>query len=196
MNKQNFVHPSLRVLALVLDLFIMFVLCLGFLVLLTNLSDISNIIPSLILFISESIFAIFLYSFICIYMIASNGQTPGKFLAGIKVVKEDSTLLTLKEAFYREFIAKMLSNGFFFLGYFWAFYDTNRQTWHDQASGTYVIKSNSYGSFSGLVSLVLLLLLGGYFGFQSYTNIRESSGVIEELIEIVSTTSPSSSTTE
>lgn len=76
-----------------------------------------------------------------VYFIGSAGQTPGKKLLGIQVVRADEpvTEVDYKTAFNR-FVGYTLSAGLFFLGFLWALFDNRKQTWHDKMAKTIVVK--------------------------------------------------------
>ena len=72
------------------------------------------------------------------FMTRTNGQTPGKRMLGIRVVKKDGAPITFIDALLRNVIGYTLS-GIFALGYIWALFDSEKQTWHDKIAGTVVI---------------------------------------------------------
>jgi uncharacterized RDD family membrane protein YckC len=67
-----------------------------------------------------------------------DGQSPGKSLLNIKVIKIDGTPLNDGDALLRVFgyYVGQFSLG---LGYLWAVFDNNNQGWHDKMANTYVI---------------------------------------------------------
>jgi uncharacterized RDD family membrane protein YckC len=68
------------------------------------------------------------------------GQTPGKKLLGIRVVRVDGTSVPYDKAFTRS-LGYMLSVFFgTFLGFLWALWDRKKQAWHDKIAGTIVIR--------------------------------------------------------
>jgi len=68
----------------------------------------------------------------------NNGQTPGKGLMGIRVVKTNGAKLTLVDAALR-YVGYYISTFVLFLGWLWAIPDANNQTLHDKLAGTYVV---------------------------------------------------------
>lgn len=68
-----------------------------------------------------------------------DGQTPGKFAMGIQVVKADGSPISDIDAVIRA-IGYQVSSLVFGLGYLWAIFDKNRQTWHDKLARTYVVR--------------------------------------------------------
>ena len=74
-----------------------------------------------------------------VYFLARHhGQTPGKMLLDIRVVKVDGSPLTRTDAFirYLGYAINGLSLG---LGWLWAFFDKDHQGWHDKVAKTYVV---------------------------------------------------------
>ena len=78
-------------------------------------------------------FAFLYFVFFCILA----GQTPGKRLAGVRVVRTSGQPVTFGVAL-RRFIGYFIS-GILFLGFLWVLLDARRQGWHDKIAGTYVI---------------------------------------------------------
>lgn len=68
------------------------------------------------------------------------GQTPGKQLLRIRVVKCDNTAITIWEAILRNVIGYQLSYLLYGLGFLWMFADKKSQTWHDHLSNTIVVR--------------------------------------------------------
>ncbi|MBI2887770.1 MAG: RDD family protein [Chloroflexi bacterium] len=67
------------------------------------------------------------------------GQTPGKMLVGIKVVDQEGRAPGIGRAIMREIIGKFVSALAIYIGYLWALWDPQSQTWHDKIAGTYVV---------------------------------------------------------
>lgn len=88
------------------------------------------IILSLLLIISFLI----LYN-IGFWMLA--GQTPGKRLMGLRIVRTDGERITLGAAI-RRWVGYWLS-AILFLGYLWVLVDDRRQALHDKLAGTLVV---------------------------------------------------------
>jgi uncharacterized RDD family membrane protein YckC len=66
------------------------------------------------------------------------GFTPGKFLLGLKIVRQDGRKLGLGRAIVR-FIGYWISAIFLFLGFIWIIFDSRREAWHDKLADTHVI---------------------------------------------------------
>lgn len=86
------------------------------------------------------VISLIIYGVYYIYFIGSMGQTPGKRIMGIKVVTTTGEHPSFGTATMR-YIVSLLSGAVFLLGYVWAFFGKERQTWHDKAAGTYVVKA-------------------------------------------------------
>ena len=69
-----------------------------------------------------------------------NGQTPGKFALGIRVIRADGGQLSDIDALIRA-IGYHVSAILFGLGYIWGFFDKRNQTWHDKMARTFVVRN-------------------------------------------------------
>ena len=67
------------------------------------------------------------------------GQTPGKRVMGVRVVRTDGKRLKFGNALRRA-IGYVIS-GILFLGYLWILFDNRRQGFHDKLAGTMVVYS-------------------------------------------------------
>jgi uncharacterized RDD family membrane protein YckC len=74
------------------------------------------------------------------YFIGNSGQTIGKKMLAIKVVTTHGEQPSYATALIR-YIVSFVSGIIFALGYIWAFFNKEKQTWHDKAAGTYVVKA-------------------------------------------------------
>jgi uncharacterized RDD family membrane protein YckC len=74
------------------------------------------------------------------FLTQNRGQTPGKMLLSIRVVKIDGSQLTGADAVIRYF-GYLLNSVVLSIGWLWALFDPNRQGWHDKLAKTYVIKA-------------------------------------------------------
>lgn len=73
-------------------------------------------------------------------LIGDGGQTLGKKLFGVRVVRTDGSNVTYSKAFVRS-LGYLLSTFFgTFLGFLWALWDRRNQTWHDKIAGTVVVR--------------------------------------------------------
>ena len=73
------------------------------------------------------------------YFHGSIGQTPGKMLCGLKVVRVDGEPLGFARALLR-WAGYLPSSLVFGLGFLWIAWDRNKQAWHDKIAGTRVIR--------------------------------------------------------
>lgn len=72
---------------------------------------------------------------------ANTGATVGKHLMKIRVVGTNGQNLGIGRSFLREVIGKWVSGLVFSLGYLWALWDADKQSWHDKIASTYVVQS-------------------------------------------------------
>ena len=70
-----------------------------------------------------------------------DGQTPGKFALGIRVIKADGTAMSDTDAVIRA-IGYHVSALLCGMGFIWAIFDKNNQTWHDKLARTYVVRNS------------------------------------------------------
>lgn len=75
------------------------------------------------------------------FLTRQDGQTIGKMMLGLKVVKEDGTPFADGEAIIR-YLGYILNSAIFMLGWVWAFVDDKRQGLHDKIAHTYVVKAS------------------------------------------------------
>jgi uncharacterized RDD family membrane protein YckC len=76
-----------------------------------------------------------------VYFTGSKGQTLGKMALGIKVVRKDGVApVGYGKGFMREIVGKLISSVVLALGYLWAIWDKEKQTWHDKIAGTIVVR--------------------------------------------------------
>lgn len=71
-----------------------------------------------------------------------NGQTPGKMLLGLQVIKTDGTEIADIDAVMRT-LGYTINTFALLLGWIWVLVDSERQGWHDKLARTYVIKKAS-----------------------------------------------------
>lgn len=89
---------------------------------------------------------IFISCFYFIYYDNKSGQTPGKMIMNLKVVKRnDLSRLPLSKIIVRETIGRLLSSSIFFIGYFYYYYNPKRQTFHDVLADSIVVVLDNEG---------------------------------------------------
>ena len=69
---------------------------------------------------------------------AKSGQTVGKTVTGIRIVKTDGSQMSIGHALLR-YIGYIISGAVLSLGFLWLAFDPKRQGWHDKIAGTYVL---------------------------------------------------------
>lgn len=74
------------------------------------------------------------------FLTRHNGQTVGKMLMNIRVIKVDGTEISDADAIMR-YIGYLINSPILLLGWLWATWDNNRQGWHDKIARTYVVRA-------------------------------------------------------
>jgi uncharacterized RDD family membrane protein YckC len=74
------------------------------------------------------------------FLSQQKGQTPGKKVMGIRVVKTDGSPIDPMSAGLR-YIGYYINTLLLFIGWLWAIPDGNNQGFHDKIAGTYVVKA-------------------------------------------------------
>ena len=69
------------------------------------------------------------------------GGTIGKRIMGLKVVNADGSAPTLNTYILRYVVGYPISAVFMMLGFIWAFFNIQHQTWHDKIAHTYVVRA-------------------------------------------------------
>ena len=96
---------------------------------------------NLAIFIATIAFLIWMAYGIYMILLVAKGVTPGKRYFNLRVVKADGSHIDFWSLFViREICGRLLSTIPLFLGYFWALFDRNAQTWHDKLAGTIVLE--------------------------------------------------------
>lgn len=68
------------------------------------------------------------------------GQTPGKKVMNLKVIKTDGGPINDSDAILR-YIGYYINSIVLLIGWLWALFDANQQGWHDKIAQTYVVKA-------------------------------------------------------
>lgn len=115
------------------------------------------------------------YLEVALYYLAGDagqtGQTLGRRMFGIRVVRTDGAPLGFWHALGRQFLA-ILSAIPFMLGYLAPLWDPQRRTWHDSLAGTVVIHDKTKkgsGLALGTLMITTLLLVGGFVALGAAT---------------------------
>lgn len=75
-----------------------------------------------------------------VYFTGYGGQTPGKMVLKIKVIRTDGSAVGYGRAFLREVVGKFLSGILLGIGYLMVAFDRQKQGLHDRIADTYVVK--------------------------------------------------------
>ncbi|MDE2894057.1 MAG: RDD family protein [Chloroflexota bacterium] len=75
-------------------------------------------------------------------MWAWRGTTVGGMICRVRLVRTDGRALAPQDGVVRG-VASVVSIAFLGLGWIWAAWDEKRQSWHDRAAGTYVVRDES-----------------------------------------------------
>jgi len=137
----------LRLLAYLIDCALLYsatltVLLAGFFVLRSsaqNLAQTDTLTLLRLLITPYLIISTVLELFYFIYCYAVTGQTIGKWICGLKVVRADGTVLGFKRAFVR-WLGYLVSRFFLYGGFIWIAFSREKQGWHDKMAGSYVIR--------------------------------------------------------
>lgn len=73
------------------------------------------------------------------------GRTPGKWVAGLRVVDTEGRVPGIAAAIPREVAGRWISIFAFGVGLAWSVFDKRRQGWHDKLAGTLVINTPNAG---------------------------------------------------
>lgn len=74
------------------------------------------------------------------FLARRNGQSPGKQVMNIRVVKTDGTPISDSDAALRVF-GYIVGQIALYLGYFWMLFDNYSQAWQDKMANTYVVET-------------------------------------------------------
>ncbi len=95
---------------------------------------------SSILFTSISTFVVGLVLMLAYQVLmTARGQTLGKKVFGLKVVRADGSAPGFGTALLRQTVGYFVSNLVFGLGFLWVAFEPNNRGWHDLIAGTYVV---------------------------------------------------------
>ena len=83
--------------------------------------------------------AFLLFALNFILLAGRAGQTIGKRLVGIRIVREDGEPIGLVQVLLRHCVGYTLSTLGGFLGFLWVIWDAKHQGWHDKIARTFVV---------------------------------------------------------
>lgn len=92
------------------------------------------------------------------------GGTIGKLLTGIEIVDVNNKHISFWRAVFRQAIGYTVSGLLFWLGFIWIFVDRDRQGWHDQMAGTFVVTKRQSLALLGFAVLALCIVLDLWLG--------------------------------
>lgn len=125
-----------RLLAAIVDGFVF----VGWWVAITVVFGIGAAIPRIGILIGPLLgLAVLIAGAVWWFKLLSRGVTPGKSVLGIRVTRTDGGAPGLGVMLVREWIGKYISGFVGGLGWIWAIFDPDRQTWHDKIVGTVVV---------------------------------------------------------
>jgi uncharacterized RDD family membrane protein YckC len=75
------------------------------------------------------------------FLTRNRGQTPGKALMKIRVIKVDGSPISDRDALLR-YVGYIVNSLCIGIGWLWALLDANKQGWHDKIAKTYVVKAD------------------------------------------------------
>ncbi len=73
------------------------------------------------------------------FWVKQKGQTPGKKVMGIRIVRVDGKEIDWMTAVLR-YVGYIVSGIPLALGFIWVAFDKQKQGWHDKIAGTFVVK--------------------------------------------------------
>lgn len=79
------------------------------------------------------------FAYVAFFWVSQNGQTLGKRIMGVRVIKDDGSPVDLATAVVR-YIGYALSSLIFCLGYLAAAFDSRKRAWHDRIAHTLVVR--------------------------------------------------------
>jgi uncharacterized RDD family membrane protein YckC len=96
------------------------------------------IVGSVVVLLAGFVLIVVLY----LRALATTGQTWGRKIVGIKVVRDDNYRPPgWGKAIGRSLFASIISSYVLYLGYLWMLWDDKNQTWHDKVAGTLVVRA-------------------------------------------------------
>jgi len=83
---------------------------------------------------------LFYFLYYWLFWTQRDGQTPGKMLMRIKIIRTDGQPLTAGDCVLR-YLGYYVSTLAFGLGFLWATFDKDNQAWHDKIARTFVVRT-------------------------------------------------------
>ena len=127
-----------RLGAFLFDLLLFLIVLMLATFLLSSYSE-KSIVSSNAMLVAFYCVAILLFGFNFILLAGRTGQTIGKRLVGIRIVKEDHAPAGYVNVLLRHCVGYLLSTAGLFLGFIWVIWDPRNQGWHDKIARTIVV---------------------------------------------------------
>ena len=171
----NPAKPSLRLLAFIIDVFLVLILYSGLFLAIAQSTSIDAFLNAgfIALFVIFIIFTVTI-PMVIVILTSLYGGTPGKLLTGLNVVGIDGKRISFKTAFYREIVGKFASGCFLSLGYVWIFKDLKHRGWHDLIAGTLVIRKSDSLPSLGLLALMVSIAINMYIIILAWNGIQNN----------------------
>ncbi|MCC6743863.1 MAG: RDD family protein [Acidobacteria bacterium] len=127
-----------RLGAFLFDLLLFLIVLMSATFLLSSYSE-RSIVSSNAMLVAFYCVAFLLFGFNFILLAGRTGQTVGKRLVGIRIVKVDHAPAGYMSVVLRHVVGYLLSTVGFFLGFVWIVWDSRNQGWHDKIARTIVV---------------------------------------------------------
>jgi uncharacterized RDD family membrane protein YckC len=75
------------------------------------------------------------------FLTQQDGQTPGKRIMKVRVIKTSGEPLTFTDVLIR-YVGYYINTALLFIGWLWAFFDSESQGLHDKLASTYVVRAD------------------------------------------------------
>jgi uncharacterized RDD family membrane protein YckC len=129
---------ALRFGALLFDLLVTMIAWMAFTFVLSYLSK-KSVVGSNSMLGAVYVVALGLFVLNFVVLAGRTGQTLGKRIIGIRVVREDGRRFDIGAALMRHVVGYLLSAAGAFLGFAWILWDRKQQGWHDKLAHTVVV---------------------------------------------------------
>ena len=157
-------------------------------------------LANIAIFISLSAFLLWAFFVLYLILLLAKGISPGKRYFNLRVEKIDASHLDFWSMFViREIIGRIVSTIPLFLGYLWALWDKNGQTWHDKMANTVVLqlsktaiereKRNKKKAAGGIMismrdnaAAILFILVGFFVLSLVFTGGLGGANIIDDVI--------------
>jgi len=127
-----------RLGAFLFDMLLFLIVLMSATFMLSSYSE-KSIVSSNAMLVAFYCVAILLFGFNFILLAGKTGQTVGKRLVGIRIVKEDHGHAGYLSVILRHCVGYLLSTAGLFLGFVWVVWDPRNQGWHDKIARTIVV---------------------------------------------------------